>query len=835
MTTTRIPFHWSFILLIVSLFAFASSSVNAQNVGAVQGRAVQANGQPLIGASVLVTGTTTGATTDADGNYRLVDLPAGVHTLTVRLVGYAPQSRRVQVVAGETVTQNFAVEESNAELNEVTVTGGRTNKFARKSSEYVNKMPLSNLENPQVYATVGKELLTEQLVFSVEDATRNVPGLQKMWDATGRGGDGGAFYASRGFVVSSQLRNGVAGNVTSDIDAVNLEKLEVIKGPSATLYGSSLTSYGGLLNRVTKKPYETFGGEVAVAGGSYGFHRVSADVNTPLNAAKTLAFRLNTAYTYEDNFQNVGYAGFVKNLAIAPSLQFSPNERLTINLDAEVYRSSNVGKQLIYFDYRENTKYLGFSRADEAPLDYRQSYQGPGLTQDSRSTNLFAQVRYRISPSFTSTTYLNSSRSYSQGKGPYFYLVSNTVVALDSLAATGVFTPPPGFARKPGVGALYRADQSTQDSHSQTYEVQQLFNGDFQLGSLRNRVVFGLDFLRIDAGLDFLGGGIDAVPLNVPGYDYRTFNGQAVDAAYAATPPPHYLVTTKVNTYSAFASDVLNLTDQLSVLAAVRVDRYDNKGGIYYSPVDSYNQTAVSPKFGVVYQPVKDRVALFANYQNSFKNLNTSYIDTENQPRTTTPERANQVEGGVKLDAAGGRVSLTASYYNIKVSNILRPTPAPNLPNANTQDGNQVSRGVEVNLVANPVRGLNVVGGFAYNYSEFVDTNPDLNSRRPNTASSPYLANAWVSYRQPEGLLKGLGAGFGGNYGSDNKILNSLPQGVFILPAYTVFNASVFYDQPHYRISAKVDNLTDQKYWIGYTTMNAQKLRSIVGSVAYKF
>ncbi|UOQ77577.1 hypothetical protein MUN84_02450 [Hymenobacter sp. 5516J-16] len=51
----------------------------------------------------------------------------------------------------------------------------------------------------------------------------------------------------------------MAGGVTSTIDAVNLEKLEVIKGPSATLYGSALTSYGGLLNRVTKKPYDRFG------------------------------------------------------------------------------------------------------------------------------------------------------------------------------------------------------------------------------------------------------------------------------------------------------------------------------------------------------------------------------------------------------------------------------------------------------------------------------------------------------------------------------------------------------------------------------------------------
>ena len=91
-----------------------------------------------------------------------------------------------------------------------------------------------------------------------------------------------------------------------------------------------------------------------------------------------------------------------------------------------------------------------------------------------------------------------------------------------------------------------------------------------------------------------------------------------------------------------------------------------------------------------------------------------------------------------------------------------------------------------------------------------------------------------MSYRQPEGALRGLGLGFGGNYASDNKIQNTTTN-VFTLPSYTVLNASIFYDQPKYRISAKVDNLTDKQYWVGYTTMNAQKLRSIVGSVAYKF
>ncbi len=798
-----------------------TATAQAQTTGTIGGRVTNRNGGAVEAVSVGLEGQPKGDITDEQGRFRIRQVAPGQYTLVVSAVGLKTEQQTVTVVAGQTATINFTLAESAAELKEVVVNGSGTNKFSRRTSVDVAKMPLKNLENPQVYTTVAKELLTEQLVFTVDDATRNVAGLQKMWEATGRGGDGGAFYASRGFVVSSQLRNGVAGNVTADIDAINLEKLEVIKGPSATLFGNSLTSYGGLLNRVTKKPLDAFGGELTVAAGSYGFHRVSADVNlvdanAPAEQPKTLAFRLNTAYNYEDNFQNAGSTGFTKSLAVAPSLQYRPTDRLTVNLDAEIYQGTNVGKQLIFFYFP--SAQLGYDRADQLPLDYRQSYQGPGLTQNTRSTNLFGQVRYRISPSFTSTTYLTSSHSYSDGFGAYFYLTPAAFSPYNTLS-------------------ISRADQSTQNSRRQIFEVQQLFNGDFQLGRLRNRVVLGLDFLRLDSDVNFLGGNIDTAPLNVPGspYDYTSFNADLVNARYAQSPPAHYLVTTKTNTYSAFVSDVLNLTDQLSVLAALRLDHFDNQGGILYTPTTAYKQTTLSPKFGLVYQPVKDQVALFANYQNSFTNLSSYLAPGGTTPTIAKPERANQWEAGVKLDAAGGRVSATISYYDIRVSNVLRSIPDSLNRAFSLQDGTKWSRGAELTLTANPVRGLNIVGGFAYNYSLYVKADENVNGRRPTDASSPYLANAWVSYRQPEGSLRGLGAGFGGNYASDNKIVNSVALGVFTLPSYTVLNASIFYDQPKYRISAKVDNLTDKKYWIGYTTMNAQKLRSIVGSVAYKF
>ncbi|MFX5574575.1 hypothetical protein ABTD77_19235, partial [Acinetobacter baumannii] len=93
--------------------------------------------------------------------------------------------------------------------------------------------------------------------------------------------------------------------------------IEVIKGPSATLFGSTLTSYGGLINRVTKKPYASFGGEINYASGSYGYNRVAADINTPLDSAKNVLLRVNTAYRYEGSFQD---NGFERGLVIAPSL-----------------------------------------------------------------------------------------------------------------------------------------------------------------------------------------------------------------------------------------------------------------------------------------------------------------------------------------------------------------------------------------------------------------------------------------------------------------------------------------------------------------------------------
>jgi iron complex outermembrane receptor protein len=800
-------------LLFFLLLTGYTAPTWGQATGSIRGRVTNRTGGGAEAVSVGLQGQAQGDITDEQGRFQIRQVAPGQYTLVVSALGLKTEQQTVTVEAGKTATVNFTLAENAAELKEVVVNGGRTNKFSRTNSVDVAKMPLKNVENPQVYSTVTKELLTEQLVFTTDDATRNVPGIQRMWESTDRAGDGGSYYTMRGFVTQSQLRNGLAGNVTSAIDGANLEKLEVVKGPSGTLYGGALSSYGGLLNRVTKRAYDSFGGEVNYSGGSYNFNRVALDLNTPLNASKTVLFRVNGAWNYENSFQDIG---FRRSYALAPTLTIRPTDKLSITLDGECQWATATGRT--FFFPNSPTSQLGFDRADQVPVDYRKSYSGSGLWTASRATNLFGQVNYQISPAFRSSTNFASSRSYSDGFGPYIGIKAGAT---------------PGVASQ---DTLVLSDQSTRDSRGSLVQVQQLFNGDFQLGNLRNRVVLGFDFLHIRNDQDFYGSTF-AKPLISSNYDYSNFN--ATNAILVRPGAPTYPAHNETNTYSAFLSDVLNLTDRFSVLAAVRVDRFASKGADGANA--GYNQTAASPKFGAVYQLVPEQLSVFANYQNSFANKGTyrSYDPTTAQSTNVNAklERANQVEAGVKFDRLGGRFTATLSVYDIRVKNILRTdsNPAGAALFAQVQSGEQVSRGVEVDVVANPFTGFNVVAGFAYNHAELTNDVAATQGRRPSTAGSPTLANLWLSYRLSNGSLKGLGLGAGGNYASDNMVVNDAYNGQFTLPRYVVLNASAFYDQPHYRLSVKMDNIADKHYWIGYGSMNPQKLRSIIGSVAYKF
>ena len=214
-------------------------------------------------------------------------------------------SKDIRVYKNQTTNiGTIEIIEKSEELGEVVLEGYKKNKFYRSESTIVSKLPLKDIENPQVYNTVSSKLLNEQVITNFEDALKNAPGIYKLWESTGRGGDGGGYYSLRGFAVQPTMMNGLPSLTNGTMDPANIENVEIIKGPSGTLYGSSLISYGGLINVNTKRPhFDGFGGSISYTGGSYGLNRVNADINTLLNEEETVALRINTAYHTQNSFR----------------------------------------------------------------------------------------------------------------------------------------------------------------------------------------------------------------------------------------------------------------------------------------------------------------------------------------------------------------------------------------------------------------------------------------------------------------------------------------------------------------------------------------------------
>jgi iron complex outermembrane recepter protein len=325
-----------------------------------------------------------------------------------------------------------------------------------------------------------------------------------------------------------------------------------------------------------------------------------------------------------------------------------------------------------------------------------------------------------------------------------------------------------------------------------------------------------------------------------PGFDSGKLSASATDALLANSTVSN--AKTQFSTYSAYLSDVISFDRiGLAAMASLRIDYFDTKGNVT-NEKDDYTQTALSPKLGLVYMPIKDKVSVFANYMNGFKNVapvQVADLDGTNvRTQTFEPEQAIQTEFGIKTNLLDNRITSSFSYYNIQVGNKVMPDPE-NVNNS-IQGGEVESKGFELDLNASPVKGLDLLLGYAHNESTVLRAKVgDVFSpvgRRPGEAGPEHLFNTWATYRiSGDNRLNGLGIGFGANAASERLIMDSEATGTFALPAYTVFNGSVFYNAPNYRLILKVDNLTNKEYYKGWTTINPQRPRSVSASFSYLF
>ncbi|MFL9483541.1 TonB-dependent receptor domain-containing protein [Chitinophagaceae bacterium LWZ2-11] len=769
------------------------------NGGSIAGSIISKDSLPLEMVSVTLVDTKFATLTDTKGEYSFNNLVPGKYIVRIQLLGANEKDFSVTVLANETSLVNFRFTKENIRaLQEVTVTTG-TNRFSKKESVYVARLPLKNLENPQVYNTVTKELIQEQMAVDLGSTAKSVPGAGIPMLAN----QGRVTFRSRGFEVEPNARNGVAGAAFSFIDIANLERIEAIKGPSATLFGTNISSsYGGLFNRVTKKPYNGKGGEVSYTGGSWNYNRLAFDVNTPVNADKTILFRLNGATTFEKSFQD---QGFTNSISLAPSFSYQVTDRLSLLLDVEFGQAK--GTSVVRFN-----PYTGSKKTQsivDMKFPYNRTFLSNDLPYQTQMINIFAQMNYKISDKWTSQTILSRARS----------TINGYISALNGLT-----------------DSTLRAQLIVGNTNFIATDIQQNFIGDFNIGNFRNRLVVGLDYYNNSNDFDRVTVNYTSVNFINPSPTYRVSKFRVDSLTASGTLRKE---KSGDNTYAAYASDVFNISDKLMAMVSLRVDRYQYNGvynittgvtsgglGTSGAQAGPYGQTALSHKLGLVYEVVKDKVSLFGNYMNGFFNRSGTAKDGS----IFKPEHGNQLEFGVKGDVFDHRLVGTLSVYNISVKNVLRTDPTD--VNYSIQDGTQESKGFEAEITANPFPGFNLVMGYAYNNSKYTNADSTVQGLRPALSGPDKMFNFWASYRIPTGKYKGLGIGFGGNSGSSSYQTNTQTAKV-IIPAYTLLDASIFYDQPKFRIGFKVDNLTSEQAWS--VRLTPQAPAKFTGNIILKF
>lgn len=688
-----------------------------------------------------------------------------------------------------------------------------------KARPLSTKSNLTIMETPQPISIVTHEIIEQQQAKQLSDVLQNVNGIY----VTSSRANSQDSFGGRGFILGNDnmFKNGSRINSGVFPEVSGLERVEVLKGANAMLYGN--TAAGGVINMITKKPKFNFGGSVGLNAGSWNSYKPTVDVYGPLS--KNIAFRVNGAYEYAENFRDVVKS---EKYYFNPSFLFNLSEKSQLIVEA---------------DYLKNdfTPDFGLGSITERDgLTYKLNTLLPRtafLGTDWQFQNV-EQVSTNVTfnHQFNQNWSLNATSSYQNYTKDYFS------------------TERIQWGYEKSTDRLFYKRPLNRTYNEQNYTSAQVnLNGEFNTGKVNHKVLFGTD---ADYGV------ADSYSYFNPtnrlaygnSYLYGT-NGNSNGILYLDNPSTwiggnmpdsEKLEKNRINTrrIGVYAQDFISLTKEFKVIAGLRWSYIQNMptintkfktstGGLVnlnsspekkFTDNSSSSDQAISPKLGLVYNP-NDNLSAFATYTNSF----VANVGKLRDGEALRPTNIDQYEVGVKKNIWNNALAINLTVYQILYRNYyqaaLDDNGNPIDPTGLTKDfaGKMRSRGAELDITGNPTENLSIIGGVSYNNSVYLDT-PDVfgyveNQRLVRTPAT--TANASVFYKFTKfvpGLKLGAGVYYIGNRlagWNDTKSGNNSLQKrngvsrIFELEDYTTVSLSAGYDWKKFSIQAKVGNLFD--------------------------
>ncbi|EKS40288.1 TonB-dependent siderophore receptor [Afipia clevelandensis] len=674
---------------------------------------------------------------------------------------------------------------------------------------------------PQNITVIPRSVIDDQGATTVSEATRNASNVVPL-DTRIIGNVAQNPLTIRGFGAEMWV-DGYPGNlfVAGDRDGLaNVERIEVLKGVNALLYGGGAGSpVGGTVNVISKLPMDKQKYEFGTKFGSYRYTDSYFDINQPLNPEKTALFRITGEYGQSNDFIDVLTPSHYN---INPTLTLTNREDTTLTIQA----FASQHRQQAYVGLPVEGTLFGSFRV--RPDLY---FGNPNIPLTTSKTN---GATVTLDHQFDEVWSTNIKARWSESS---FRQFSQSPV----YDATGTGGTP---AIPPSTFDILNSDIL---DRQREFSINPTVKAKFATGIADNTLLLGGDYSNVkDTGYhhaDSLGncnilfGPFCPYPNNGPA------TGAFVDLSQNSPVFPIYSVPTPgVNEYVPFfefnnsyitkgvyGQMQSTLFDRVHFIGGARLASIDIKY-IENTTATTYttDKTKLLPRGGVVVDILKG-FSVYASYGEGMKW--TPFTQTFVQ---SDPETSKQYEAGVKFNA-NNVFTGTLAVFEIEKNNVPVAT-GPGISGVSRQK----SRGFEADVIYQPNRNWSVLGSYGYTDAYYADA--FLLGGAPVAAGNKLAmvpqnsGRFWVDYKFDPGVLSGWSVG-AGIYASSGQYLNAF--NLWRTDGYYTLDAKIGYEKDRFRAALFVKNLTGQEYFTPYTWFGGQVApgapRAIYGQISYKF
>jgi len=660
---------------------------------------------------------------------------------------------------GQAVGEAPAKEPNRIVLDPLEVLGARLDdkRYTVSRSPTATKTDTAIVDVPQSLTVVTRDQMQDQQMTSIGDVVRYVPGV-----GAHQGENNRDQIIFRGNSSSADFFvNGVRDDVQYYRDVYNLDRIEILRGPNALIFGRG--GGGGIINRATKEAGFTEVRELSLSGGSFEQARATLDVNEPLG--KLAAVRLNALFEDSGSFRN---RVELRREGLNPAFTFRPTDQTKITLSYERLHDRRTADRGI-------TSWHG--RPAPVPVDLY--YGNPDASHVEATVNLVTSLiehRTAAGLEIRNRTLLGDYDRGYQNFVPGAVNSDQTLVALTA----------------------YNNATQRQNVFNQTDLV---YHG--ETGGVRHTLVGGLELGRqLTDNFRNTGYFDDTVTSLFVPYANPTIT-TPVTFRQSATDADNHL-TTEVG--ALYVQDQIGLSPQWQAVVGLRGDAFslqysNNRTGDHLGRRDNL----VSPRAGLIYKP-RPAMSIYGSYSVSFlPSSGDQFASLTTLTQQLKPERFTNYEVGAKFDLRR-EVFLTTAIYQLDRTN-TRATD-PNDPTRIIQTGSQRSKGLEIGLSGTITQHWTTSFGYAYQDASISSSTTAARAGATVAQVPRHSFSLWNKYRLTTKLALGLGV-------IRRSDMFATVDDTVTVPGFTRVDAAVFYTfDARWRAQVNLENLFDKKYYL---------------------